>query len=61
MCPHLFFNCAFVRRVWENQQITGLDVSSAQILEFLWEIQRLGHIVLGKGLGSALGAMATPH
>ena len=34
---------------------------SSEILEFLWEIQRLGHIVLGKGLGSALGAMATPH
>ena len=28
--PHLFFNCAFAKRVWENQRITGLDVSSAK-------------------------------
>ena len=28
--PHLFFNCAFARRVWENQQITGLDISSVE-------------------------------
>ena len=26
----LFFNCAFARRVWANQQITVLDISSAE-------------------------------
>ena len=26
--PHLFFYCAFATRVWKNQQITGLDISS---------------------------------
>ena len=28
--PHLFFNCTFAMKVWENQQIARLDVSSAK-------------------------------
>ena len=30
--PHFFFNCAFARRVWESQQITGLDIFSDERL-----------------------------